>query len=81
MTKLYAKLDQQNRTDNAKAEAALKANGLTFVPPAAGEVPRWRTAVATANADLTARGVVPADLLAEAQRLIAEYRASAGGAR
>ena len=38
MTKLYVKLDQQNRTDNAKAEAALKANGLSFVPPAAGEV-------------------------------------------
>lgn len=83
MTRLYAKLDQQNRTDNAKAESALKANGLSFVPPAAGEVPRWRKAVETANADLAARGVVPPDLLREAQRLIAEYRASpaASGAR
>lgn len=77
MTRLYVRLDQQNRTDNTKAEQALKANGLKFVMPDASEVPRWRAAVEAANEQLAAKGVVSADLLAQVQRLLAEYRATA----
>jgi hypothetical protein len=75
MTKLYARLDAQNRTDNTKAEEALKANGLQFVSADAGELPRWRGAVDAANGQLAARGVVSAGLLKQLQQHLADFRA------
>jgi TRAP-type C4-dicarboxylate transport system substrate-binding protein len=76
MTRLYVRLDQQNRVDNTKAEQALRANGLKFVMPDAAEVPRWRSAVQAANQQLAAKGIVSAELLARAQKLITESRAA-----
>jgi TRAP-type C4-dicarboxylate transport system substrate-binding protein len=77
MTRLYERLDAQGRTDNVKAEEALKANGLQFVTPDASELPRWRSAVETANADLATRGVVSAGLLKQLQAHLAAFRAGA----
>jgi TRAP-type C4-dicarboxylate transport system substrate-binding protein len=85
MAKLYARLDTQNRTDNTKAEEALKANGLQFVAADAGELPRWRGAVDAANSQLAARGIVSAGLLKQLQQHLADFRAGkaavAGSAR
>jgi TRAP-type transport system periplasmic protein len=76
MTRLYARLDQQNRIDNTKAEQALKASGLKFVVPDPAEVPRWRSAVQAANQQLSAKGILSAELLARTQKLIADFRAA-----
>jgi TRAP-type C4-dicarboxylate transport system substrate-binding protein len=85
MTKLYDRLDAQNRTDNIKAEEALKANGLQFVSADDGELPRWRTAVDGANSQLAARGIVSPGLLKQLQQHLADFRAGkpavAGNAR
>jgi TRAP-type C4-dicarboxylate transport system substrate-binding protein len=74
MTALYARLDAQNRVDNAKAEQALKANGLKFVEPNAAEVPQWRAAVSAAMDDMAAKGSFSAGLLAEVRRHLQDYR-------
>ncbi|MEQ1800314.1 MAG: TRAP transporter substrate-binding protein DctP [Gammaproteobacteria bacterium] len=74
MTALYARLDAQNRIDNAKAEQALKANGLKFVEPNATEVPQWRAAVSAAMDGMAAKGTFSADLLAEVRRHLQDYR-------
>jgi TRAP-type transport system periplasmic protein len=74
MTALYARLDAQNRVDNAKAEQALRANGLKFVEPNAAEVPEWRAAVSAAMDDMAAKGTFSAGLLAEVRRHLQDYR-------
>lgn len=74
ITALYARLDAQNRVDNAKAEQALKANGLRFIEPNAGEVPEWRAAVSAAMDGMAAKGAFSADLLAEVRRHLQDYR-------
>ena len=74
MTALYARFDAQNRVDNAKAEQALKANGLRFIEPNAAEVPEWRAAVSAAMDGMAAKGTFSADLLAEVRRHLQDYR-------
>ncbi|MBL8200689.1 MAG: TRAP transporter substrate-binding protein DctP [Chromatiales bacterium] len=74
MTALYARLDAQNRIDNAKAEQALRANGLKFVEPNAAEVPEWRAAVSAAMDAMAAKGTFSAGLLAEVRGHLQEYR-------
>jgi TRAP-type C4-dicarboxylate transport system substrate-binding protein len=85
MTKLYARLDAQNRIDNQKAEEALKSNGLQFVSADLGELSRWRSAVDAANNQLAARGVVSPALFKQLQQHLADFRAAqpaaAGNAR
>lgn len=74
MTALYARFDAQNRLDNAKAEQALKANGLKFIEPTAAEVPQWRATVSEAMDGMAAKGAFSADLLAEVRRHLQDYR-------
>jgi TRAP-type C4-dicarboxylate transport system substrate-binding protein len=81
MSALYARLDAQNRVDNAKAEQALRANGLKFVEPNAAEVPEWRAAVSAAMDDMAAKGAFSAELLAEVRRHLQEFRKAAPVAR
>jgi hypothetical protein len=86
MSALYARLDTQNRADNAKAEQALRANGLKFVEPNTAEVPQWRAAVSTAMDGMAAKGTFSADLLAEVRGHLQDYRkarpaAQASGSR
>lgn len=81
MTALYAHFDTQNRTDNAKAEKALRSNGLTFVSPDPAEVPRWRQATARAMDGMAEKGAFSPALLSEVRGYIDEYRASRAMAR
>lgn len=76
MSALYTRLDAQNRTDNAKAEQALRANGLKFVEPNAAEVPEWRAAVSTAMDGMAAKGTFSSSLLAEVRGHLSDYRKS-----
>lgn len=76
MSALYTRLDAQNRTDNAKAEQALRANGLKFVEPNAAEVPEWRAAVSTAMDGMAAKGTFSSSLLAEVRGHLNDYRKS-----
>ncbi len=74
LSAVYARFDVQNRIDNAKAEEALVANGLTFVAPNAAEIPEWRAAIATAIDGLTAKGMFSAGLLAELNGHLEDFR-------
>jgi TRAP-type transport system periplasmic protein len=76
MTKLYKHFDAQNRIDNAKAENALRANGMQFLELDAAEVPVWRASTAAAMDKLAASGGISADLLREARGYVQEYRAA-----
>ncbi|MEO7386913.1 MAG: TRAP transporter substrate-binding protein DctP [Gammaproteobacteria bacterium] len=78
---LYTRLDAQNRVDNAKAEQALKSNGLKFVEPNPAEVPQWRATVASAMDGMAAKGNFSADILAEVRQHIREYRKARPAAR
>ncbi len=81
MSALYARLDAQNRLDNAKAEQALRANGLKFIEPNVAEVPEWRAAVSAAMDGMAAKGAFSAELLAEVRRHLQDYRKSRPAAR
>lgn len=81
MSALYARLDAQNRVDNAKAEQALRANGLKFVEPNAADVPEWRAAVSAAMDDMATKGTFSAELLAEVRRHLQDFRRSGPVAR
>ncbi len=76
MTKLYTHFDAQNRIDNAKAENALRANGMQFLELDPAEVPVWRASTAAAMDKLAASGSISADLLREARSHVQEYRAT-----
>ena len=76
MTKLYKHFDAQNRIDNAKAENALRANGMQFLELDPAEVPVWRASTAAAMDKLAASGSISADLLREARSHVQEYRAA-----
>jgi TRAP-type C4-dicarboxylate transport system substrate-binding protein len=76
MTQLYERFDAQNRVDNAKAENALRANGIQFLQLDPAEVPVWRASTAAAMDKLAASGGISADLLREARAHVQEYRAS-----
>ncbi len=80
LTDLYARFDRENRTDNAKAREALKANGLKFVTPNAAEVPQWRSTVAAAMDDMARKGTFSADLLTEIRGYLQDFRQDAGAA-
>ena len=73
-TALYARFDAQNRSDNTKAEQALKANGLQFVAANSAEVPEWRAAISAAMDGMAAKGAFSPELLAEVRRHIQDYR-------
>jgi TRAP-type transport system periplasmic protein len=81
MTALYARFDAQNRTDNAKAEQALRANGLKFVTLDPAEVPRWREVTARAMDGMAAKGAFSAELLREVRAHINEYRTAQAGSK
>jgi TRAP-type C4-dicarboxylate transport system substrate-binding protein len=74
LSAVYARFDVQNRIDNTKAEAALKANGLTFVKPNVAEIPEWRAAISTAIDAMVAKGGFSADLLADLNQHLQDYR-------
>ena len=76
MTALYARLDAQNRIDNAKAIDALKANGLRFVELEAQELPQWRATASAAMDKMAASGAFSAPLLAELRGHLDDYRRS-----
>ncbi len=70
----YARFDVQNRIDNSKAEEALTANGLTFVAPNVAEIPEWRAAISTAIDGMAAKGTFSAELLAEVNGHLQNFR-------
>ena len=81
MTRLYEHFDAQNRIDNAKAEDALRANGMQFLSLDPAEVPVWRESTARAMDKLAASGDISADLLREARGYVQEYRAARSGSK
>jgi len=78
LSAVYARFDAQNRIDNAKAEEALAANGLTFVAPNAAEIPEWRAAISRSIDGLSAKGEFSAGLLAELNGHLRDFRQRRG---
>jgi TRAP-type C4-dicarboxylate transport system substrate-binding protein len=77
MGKIYADFDRQNLVDNVGALEAMVANGIEVVEPEDAVVEAWRGRVADLNKQLVADGALSADLWAELQTLLAEYRGAA----
>lgn len=76
MGRIYGEFDQQNLVDNEGALAAMVANGIEVVEPADGVVETWRGRVGELNIQLVADGALSADLWAELQTLLTEYRSA-----
>jgi TRAP-type C4-dicarboxylate transport system substrate-binding protein len=76
MTRTYVTFGEMNRSDNVKAEAALKANGIEFIEPAPGAIASWADLVAASNAKIWAEGGYTPDLLARVEKMLADYRAA-----
>jgi len=76
---IYANIEQTNRTDNDKAEDALRANGLEFVrlDDDLSEVERK---VAASSRSMAGEGVVSLELLDEMLGHLETYRSAGGGA-
>ena len=79
MEKVYQVFDEQSIEDNTGATKALVKSGLELVPIADSQVQRWRLIVGESNRKAAARGLLSADLLAELEAHLAEYRSSRAG--
>ncbi len=77
MSRAYAKLDAQARTDNENALAALRSSGLTIATPTPEQEGAWRTAAADSHRQLVDQGIVSAEIFTELVGLLDEYRDSA----
>jgi TRAP-type C4-dicarboxylate transport system substrate-binding protein len=70
-----ARLDKRTRTDNLEAMDALADQGVTLVDPTDEARSRWSEIAAEARARLIAERGFDPKLVAEVERLLAEYRA------
>jgi TRAP-type C4-dicarboxylate transport system substrate-binding protein len=73
MTKTFADIDEQNRTDDIKAIAALKNQGITFITPSGPVLAEWRTTAARAVDKMVADGTLPKDAVNQINQLLKEF--------
>lgn len=74
LSEAIERLDRRSRTDNREARQALADQGVSFVEPTEEARSRWREIASEARQRLIAeRGFDPA-LVAEAERLLTQYR-------
>ncbi len=73
MTKTFADIDNQNRTDDIKAIAALKNQGIQFITPSGPVLEEWRTTAAKATDKMVADGTLPKDAVDQINRLLKAF--------
>lgn len=74
MSEVYARVDANSVAEGEQAIQALLSVGIENVEPAAGEVEQIRARLVDTNRDMASRGMFSAQLLAEMQRYVDEYR-------
>lgn len=73
-------LDTKTRESDRQAREALRKQGLQLVEPSAEELARWREIGSTALRSIEASGDYSRERIAELERYLAAYRASAAAA-
>ena len=63
MGKVFARLDEINRADNAAAKKALQNQGITFVTPKPGEVEQWREISEKSVDEMLDKEIISADIV------------------
>ncbi len=76
MGKVFGRLDEINRVDNAAAKEALKNQGITFVDPKAGEIERWRGISEKSYDDMLEKGVISVDVVNQVRNHLQSFRNS-----
>ena len=76
MARVTKILDRRARQDNQDAREALAAQGMTFIPTTPELEQRWREVAEGATRRVPQKVTIDPKLLAEVNRLLAEYRAS-----
>lgn len=76
---VFSDISANNRRDEREARAALVAQGIELVAPAAAELPRVREIGAEIVQRLEARDIIGADMLGRLQRHLEAYRRAGGG--
>ena len=74
MARVFKTLDKINRTDNKQATAALRAQGIKFIPLEKYELVLWRTMAEKAIKNLVATDAVTNIKVTTLKRHLAEYR-------
>ncbi len=73
MTKTFADIDARNRTDDIKAIAALKNQGIQFITPSGPVLEEWRITAARATDEMVAAGTLPKDVVEQIDQLLKEF--------
>ena len=74
MNAAYARLDEANRADNARAHEALRQQGVEFVKAEPETLKQWRATAERVNRELAGEGMLSEELVDRAYRLLDEYR-------
>ncbi len=73
MTKTFADIDARNRTDDIKAIAALKNQGIQFITPSGPVLEEWRETAARATDEMVAAGTLPKGVVEQINQLLKEF--------
>jgi len=71
---VFKRLDALNRSDNEKANEALKKQGIKFVKPDAEELERWKALSAQSIVNMTKEGDVSQEAVDHVMQLLGDYR-------
>jgi TRAP-type C4-dicarboxylate transport system substrate-binding protein len=74
MGEVFASMDAINRAENQAALAALRKQGITFVPPGEGEAERWRTIADEAIEEMVATGLIGAGVVDQVRDHLQAFR-------
>jgi len=74
MAKVYDKLDQLNREDNAKARQALINQGIEFIEPDPSELQNWRELSQQAVKRMIDKGIVDRHFVELVDNYLKQYR-------
>ncbi len=74
LNEVYRKIDAQAQEESSNAMQALVKIGITQVEPDAGQFAELQQIMGEANKDMANEGAFPADLYAQMEAYLAEYR-------
>lgn len=74
MGKVFARMDVSNRAENQAALAALRSQGITFVPAAEGEAERWKNIADGAIDEMVSSGLVRAEIVDQVRGHLQAFR-------
>lgn len=78
MTRAFEEIEAANLVDNASADKALKAQGVKVIQPTPEQLKTWREISIKARDTFIKVGKISPEIVAEADRLLADYRQKNG---